>query len=554
MIEKFINISNILQSKKYSNSIIVLILIVMVLFITVLIFMSGGTTAFVHLMYIPIILSVFIFNIKTGIIFSIISGLILGPYMPLVVSQGIRQETISWIFRIVMFMIISIITGVSFQYVKTIHNLEKKKFYNDIITGFPNANKFSEDVTILINEKKLKSISFVIFEFKNREMIDQYVNYEIGCKTHVKLLEMTDEFFKLYQLYSIDTKKFVIVIPGSNCIEAYSMTDVFLKKVRKPIYIEELPVSVVIKAGIVSYPQHSRDLNDIILKLGKSMNIALTSQNNIIIYDDVFHSQRTKYYNTLVSIFHSLRNNTFTINYQPKINISENRIMGVEALLRIQDNACQDISVQRLITIAEEVGFINEITRWVIKKVVNQMKIWKDEGIEVNVSVNLSPQDFNESICEFVLKYLDFYDIEPSVLEFELTERSIIEDEVKVLKELSLLQSSGIKLSLDDYGTGYNSLNYLVNSSFNFDYIKIDKAFISEITEEKNKLLIRGIIDTAHAQGIEVIAEGVETQEQLDALIEINCDHAQGYLFSKAKSPEELVEMIMDGNVSSSKP
>ncbi len=202
-----------------------------------------------------------------------------------------------------------------------------------------------------------------------------------------------------------------------------------------------------------------------------------------------------------------------------------------------------------MITIAEEAGFINEITKWVIKKVVKQINDWKEDGLEIKVSVNLSPQDFNESIYDFTRKCLGFYDIEPSALEYELTERSTIEDESTVLSELTMLKNSGVKLSLDDYGTGHNSLFYLTNSAYYFDYIKIDKAFIKEITEEKTKLLIAGIIDTAHVQGMEVIAEGVETREQLDILAEINCDHAQGYYFGDAIPPEELVKQIEIGEL-----
>ena len=160
--------------------------------------------------------------------------------------------------------------------------------------------------------------------------------------------------------------------------------------------------------------------------------------------------------------------------------------------IRDRDNTYKDISVQQLITIAEEVGFINEITKWVIKKVIKQMKHWKNEGIDMNVSINLSPRDFNDSISEYTLNCLKLNDIEPSLLEFEFTERSIIEDEARVLNELSLLKNAGVKLSLDDYGTGHNSLHYLTNPSFYFDYIKIDRAFINAITEGKTRLLISG--------------------------------------------------------------
>jgi EAL domain-containing protein (putative c-di-GMP-specific phosphodiesterase class I) len=361
---------------------------------------------------------------------------------------------------------------------------------------------------------------------------------------------MTNEFFESNNIYVIDTKKFVMVILGSSYSDINLMTQEYFNLVRNPIYIEELPVSIVLKAGIVNYPIHSNNLDDIILKLGQSLSQAIGSQKNIIIYDDAVQRVRTKYYNELVSLYHSLQNDMFTIHYQPKIRISDNELIGVEALLRIQDDTFKDISVHQLTTIAEEVGFINEITKWVIKKVLTQMKLWKDEGIEINVSINLSPQDFNESISEYTLNYLKLYDIEPSSLEFELTEKSTIEDESKVLRELTRLKSLGVKLSLDDYGTGHNSLLYLTNSSFYFDYIKIDKAFIKAITEEKTKLLISGIIDTAHVQGIEVIAEGVETLEQLNVMAEINCDHVQGYYFSKAVAPEELINLITVGEYS----
>lgn len=549
MIEKILKLSYNLQGKKRFYLITNLILILMVFSISGLVYISGGTTSFVHLMYIPIVLSVFIFNIKIGIIYAMIAGLLLGPYMPLSVKEGIQQETISWVFRIIVFVFIAIYTGGLFKYIKAIHNLEIKKFYYDIITGFPNANKFKEDVTKLINEKKFKYISFVIFEFKNKEMINQYVNYEIGHKTYNSLLKSAHDFFETYPIYSVDTKMFVLVLPGSRHTEALARTEEFFKKIKKPVYIDGLPVSIVLKAGIVNYPKHSTGTDDIVLKLGQSLSQALISQKNIIVYDQVLQSNRTKYYYTLVSLYHSLQNDLFTLHYQPKIHLATNKLIGVEALLRFQDDNLQDMSVQRLITIAEEVGFINEITKWVIRKVLTQIQLWKEDGIEINVSINLSPQDFNQSICDYALNSLESQGIEPSRLEFELTERTIIEDEVTVLQELTRLKEKGIKLSLDDYGTGHNSLNYLVKSAFCFDYIKIDKAFINDITKKKNKLLIGGIIETAHVRGLKVIAEGVESQDQLEALKEINCDYGQGYLFGRPMPPEELVQLLVTSQV-----
>jgi len=550
MVDKLIDLFYTLQNKNKFNMLAIGAMIGLEFLITGIVYISGGTTSFVHLMYIPIILSVVLFNIKTGITLSLLAGILLGPYMPLVVSQGISQEPISWLFRIVMFIIITVFTGVLFQYVKKMHDMEKEKYYYDSTTGFPNMNKFNENVSWLIKEKEHKTISFVIFDFYNREMINQYVNYEIGQKTYEKLLKMAKEFFEFYHLYSVDADKFLAVLPGIDCYKARSMTEEFFRLIRKPIYIEKLPISVVLKAGIVNYPFHGKDVDDLVLKLKLSLSQTLGRQKNIVIYDDADQSIRSRYYNQLVSIYYALQNDMFTVHYQPIIRLSDNKLLGAEALLRIQDNAHKDISVQQLITIAEEVGFINEITKWVIKKVITQIKHWKNQGIDMNVSINLSSRDFNESISEYTLNCLKFHDVEPRALQFEFTERSIIEDEKKVLNELSLLKKLGVKLSLDDYGTGHNSLHYLTNPSFYFDYIKIDRAFINAITEEKTRLLISGIIDTAHVQGIEVIAEGVETHEQLKIISEINCDHVQGYYFSKAMPPESLSHLISVGEYS----
>jgi hypothetical protein len=143
MVDKLIGLFYTLQGKNKFNTIAIFAIMAMEAVITGIVYISGGTTSFVHLMYIPIILSVVLFNMKVGIMISLLAGLLLGPYMPLVVSQGIKQETISWLFRIVMFMIITLFTGVLFQYVKKIYDLEKEKYYYDTITGLPNANKFN---------------------------------------------------------------------------------------------------------------------------------------------------------------------------------------------------------------------------------------------------------------------------------------------------------------------------------------------------------------------------------------------------------------------------
>lgn len=520
-------------------------IVILIFIIGVFVYYTGGTTSFVHLMYIPIFITVFLFGIKEGIVASIIAGFVLGPFMPMVVSEGIMQETRSWIFRIIMFIIIEIFVGLLLKYIRSITEAEKERAYIDIITGYPNSNKLIEDLNKMICEKKHATFSLIIFEYKNKEMINQYVNHEVGKKSYLKLLKTANDFFNSCNIYTISTNKFIILIPDRDFNHAYKIANEFADKTKQPIYIDTLPVSIVVQGGVVNFPMHGNEINEIILKLEKVLSQADKSQKNITIYDNKLELDSIKYYNTLVSLYYSLQNDMFNLVYQPKINLENNHVVSSEALLRIKFDIYKDISIEQLVSIAEEVGFIGEITKWVINTSVKQIKEWKKTGIDTKVSINLSSIDLSDdSIINYTTNCLAIYGVDPAMLEFELTERSIIKDEQKVLSVLNKIKEAGIKISLDDYGSGHNSLSYLVNRLFPFDYIKIDKMFINNIVDEQNKVLIQGIIETAHVLGISVIAEGVETKGQVDVLKSIDCDIIQGYYFSKPLSPEDLIEYI----------
>lgn len=529
----------ILLKNKYFKVFASLGLLTLIILLGIFVYITGGTTSFVHLMYIPILIAVFLFGIRAGIVASIIAGLVLGPHMPLVVSEGIMQEPRSWIFRIIMFIIIVIVVGILLRYIKAINEEEKRRAYIDVITGYPNSNKLIEDLDKLIKEQKHQTLSMIVFEYKNREMINQYVDHEVGNKSFIKLISNADNFFNACSIYTVSTNKFIIIIPGFDYNHAYDLATEFTNKTKEPMFVDTLPISIIVKGGIVSFPMHGNEINDIILKLEKVLGQATKTQKNITIYDNKLESESIKYYETLVSLYYSLQDDMFYLVYQPKVNLKNNKIVSVEALLRIKHDVYNNLSISQLIGMAEDVGFINEITKWVINTSIKQIKVWENDGIHTKISINLSSIDLNDdALIKYTKNCLESYGVDSSMLEFELTERSIIEDEQKILAVLDKIKREGIKISLDDYGSGHNSLNYLVNASFHFDYIKIDKAFIDNIAEEQNEVLIEGIIETAHVLGIQVVAEGVETKEQVEILKRIGCDIIQGYYFSEPLLPD----------------
>ena len=536
------------HKRDLKTSIFWTIIIVLLIFISrTIIYIYGGTSSsLVHLLYIPILVTVFNFGTKEGVLIAIIEGISVGPFMPLNSADGTMQLTFSWMFRTFMFVVIVLIVGLLLEHIRKINDLERKKAYEDIITGYPNTNKFKNDLNNIIHERLYKSFSLIIFKYENLDMINRHVDHETGQKSLIELLNMANNFFSVDNIYSINPNKFVVICPNNNCEETYNIANKFLHLTKKPIYINDLPISFIVKGGIVDYPIHSNETNDIIMKLDKTLDQASRTQKNISIYDNTIEDESGVYFNILVSLYEALQNDVFSLVYQPKINLQENKFVGAEALLRWNNSTYNDFPIARLIKIAEDAGFISEVTKWVIKKVVTQQKNWQKEGLNIKVAINLSSMDLiDDSIIKYTKETLKLNDIDPSFIEFELTERTIIEDENRVFNLLKEIKDYGIKISLDDYGSGYNSLKYLIYNTCTFDCIKIDKMLIDNIASKHNMIMIEAIIKAVHEIGLNVVAEGVETEEQVNVLKSIDCDAIQGFFYSKPISPEELEAFVL---------
>lgn len=418
---------------------------------------------------------------------------------------------------------------------------EKAKVYEDITTGYFNSNKFKIDLSNLINENKYKSISMILLSFENMDMIKYYVDFEISIKTYIKLHKITEEFFEKQSIYTIPGNKIAVILPDVKIAEANNLAKRFVLKTKDPMHIDNLPISIVIKAGIVNYPNHTADPDKLLIMMDKALDQAIKTRNTTQIYNNIIDKEQEIYYRDLVTLYNALKNNMFTLAFQPIIDIQKNKISSFEALLRWNDEKNCYNSVSELIKRAEDAGFINEITKWLFSSVAEQLKIWKDKDIEVSVSMNLSSKDLaDETFINDVKSYIEENKINPKYIEFELTERSIIDDVKTVSENLKRLKNAGVKLSLDDFGTGYNSFKNLMDFTGKFDYLKIDKSFIDRILKDEKLIMVDSIIKAAHRLGMKVIAEGVEIQEQVEILKTVDCDMIQGFYYSKPLTGEEV--------------
>lgn len=528
-----------------------IVFIIFSIFLTTLIaFMTGGSNSTLHLLYIPLFFSVLVFGIKGGIITAVVAGLAVGPYLPINSANNIMQPPAMWLFRIGIFIVIVVFVGSLIEQIKKTEELEKRKAYEDLRTGYYNFNKFKLDLCTMASSGRYQDISVIMFEFQNIDMIKRYVDIETSQKSFVELLDKAEKYFEDGTIYAATSKKITVILPEWDPWEAAKSAKDFIATTKSPVYIDSFPISIVVKGAVINYPKHETDGDRLIIKLDKAIEQCLRCHSEVVIYDDIIEIEQEKYYSGLVSLYHSLQNDMFTLAYQPKIDLKNNSVIGVEALLRWKDKDKKSMSISELIRRAEEAGFINQITRWVIKNTAMQMKRWNEKGIVMPVSINLSAKELSDdTFVEYVRKCLDEYGVNPNNLEFELTERIIILDEKNTLEQFRKLKEMGIKMSLDDYGSGFNSAKYLMEYGEIFNYLKIDKKLIDKISNEKNFAMIRCMINATHLFGMKIVAEGVETLPQVELLKSADCDYIQGFYYSKPLFAEDLEKLLQKHNL-----
>lgn len=248
----------------------------------------------------------------------------------------------------------------------------------------------------------------------------------------------------------------------------------------------------------------------------------------------------------LISYLHeALENESLEVYYQPQVNVKTGEIIGAEALLRWNHPELGFISPEEFIPLAEKYGLINSITEWVLRQACKDAKKWSIfASTPLRMSVNISPYQLRyPDLCTRIRHVLEETNFDPHLLTLELVETTLIKDFENANKIIKQLQSLGISIALDDFGDGYASLNYLQNLSFNT--VKIDKSFITSIQKDERKMVIvKGMIAIAKALHLKIIAEGIETQCDLDFINQESCDSAQGYFFSRPLDNSQFTRLL----------
>jgi len=379
------------------------------------------------------------------------------------------------------------------------------------------------------------------------------VNDSFGHRYGDVLLKIVSELIKFcikdYGMVArIGEDDFLVLIP--NIISMAHLKNIIKlinKSFENPFEILDVQTYVTVSMGISVFTEKGSNMDQILKKVDIAVHEAkLQGKNNFIFYNDKLGCYIDRKRKIGDELQNALERDEFEIYYQPQVDMDFNKIRGLEALLRWKSPELGNVAPSEFIPIAEESGIIYKIGEWILVKACLQAKEWKEKGYSFDtISVNISPKQMkNRYFLNLISKVLEDSKLDPTNLEIEITEGTLIKSIEEKSKLLQELVNQNIKISIDDFGTGYSSLNYL--TALPISTLKIDKSFIDKICmDSKSQSIIECIIELSKKLNYDVVAEGVESLEQKELLKKMGCTYIQGYYYAKPL-PASMIEDIFN--------
>ncbi len=430
----------------------------------------------------------------------------------------------------------------------------KQISHHDILTGLMNRSFFEEEA-----KKELKTspplMAFIILDIDRFKLINEAMEHDAG---DLLLQAIADRLRTLKGSLSarVGADKFVLALTNVNSISQINDFIIKIQNLFKDNFIiKNKNICATVSLGGSIYPEDGSNISTLLQKAEIALQqVKEQGGNHFQFCSSILSSSFSDQLLLENDLRKSLKENQFCLYYQPKVDLKTGNICGLEALIRWQHPEKGLLTPAAFIHSAEELGLIVPIGEWVLNEVFSQLKnkeLFPNSNImnslNISIAVNLSIYQLRErhNLITYIEKLITEFDINPKFLELEITESVLAENVDSIIEFLNAVKKLGIKIALDDFGTGYSSLKYL--QSFAIDRIKIDKSFVDGVPHDPhNKSIVKAIIALAHNLNIKVIAEGVETIEQLQYLVKENCDEMQGYYFSKPKPAAEIKEMITE--------
>ncbi|MEK6211547.1 MAG: EAL domain-containing protein [Pseudomonadota bacterium] len=422
--------------------------------------------------------------------------------------------------------------------------------YHDELTGIPNRAHFHRafEHALATTQRYGLRCALMLVDLDRFKNINDTIGHEAGDQLLKQVAARLRTCLRDSDIIArLGGDEFVILMQDASSVEAVNAVALkILEATSRPLLIDDQEFLITASIGISTYPHDGSDMQTLLKNSDVAMYRAKESGKNGFQY---FSPEMNVHTRERLSIESALRRGLerkeFTVHFQPKVRVSSRTVAGMEALVRWNNPEKGLMQPSEFIPIAEETGIIVQIGDWVLEEACRQGQMLRESGhISLRVSVNLSVRQlFDQGFAQRVADILEQTGFPAESLELEITESMVMRDAERAVKLLQALRDTGVRLAIDDFGTGYSSLAYL--KRFPINCVKIDRSFIRDLPEDRDDASItRGIIAMAHNMKLDVVAEGVETPEQLDFLHAYGCDEIQGFLFSEPLAADAFVRFL----------
>lgn len=415
--------------------------------------------------------------------------------------------------------------------------------YYDQLTTLPNRTSLTKTFDELIKEDEPFAVLF--FDVDQFKKVNDSLGHSAGDEllkvTASRLLEAT---FEGETVFRFGGDEFILILKNFNYMcDLKARSEQIMDHLSRPFLLQETQSFITTSIGISVYPNHGTDMETLIKNADMAMYKSKENgRKQATLYDSTFENDVTESFQLSNDLIEAIDQEQFVLYYQPQVDLQTGEIIGAEALIRWFHPTKGFIPPDKFIHIAEEYGLILPLGDWILRKACEDRKKWLDEGIEhIRIAVNISIKQFEQpNFVERVQQILQLTNLDSRYLELEITEGVAMTNPDDVIEKLQQLKDLNIFISIDDFGMGYSSLNYL--KKLPIHQLKVDRNFVKDITEKNDFAIVHSIISMAHSLELSVVAEGVENELQASILRDLNCTIAQGYLYYKPMPYADFIE------------
>lgn len=441
-------------------------------------------------------------------------------------------------------------------YACTIKNITEKKeqisqlrhmAMHDSLSGLPNRALLYEEIKGSIQTAADSTFALFILDLDHFKAINDTLGHSYGDAVLQHISGLIDKIFTAEEVVArLGGDEFAVLLPRYSQSAAVNTAKNLLALLERPIVIDGITLAVGASVGIVLYPEHGQTADELMQRADVAMYHAKRKGLSYTLYEKGIDQNDPYHLSLMGELRNAILNEELILYYQPLLQMSNKEIIGAEALVRWNHPIHGLIPPADFIPIAEQIGFMNPLTYWVLENSIRQCKEWEKEDIDINISVNLSVRDLQDTdFPQFIADLFSKYEFRPEKLQLEITESFLMSDKSKALELLTRMKDMGIKIAIDDFGTGYSSFAYI--QQLPISHIKIDKSFVLNMsTEAEDAMIVSSIINLSHNLKMNVIAEGVEDEECWDTLENWGCDEAQGYFMSHPLPAAKFIQWLHD--------